>query len=72
MKLNPFSNSLGVLCTLLAVAALSGWLSVPAHAAADADAVSGTYFFPQRVVWVGEEPPSEEESKQLLDILQVW
>jgi hypothetical protein len=75
MKLNPFSNSLRVLCSLLVGAALTGLLSGPVCAATFntyADAVSSTYFLPQRVVWVGEGPPAEEESKQLLDILQVW
>src|SRR2546429_4843175 len=37
-----------------------------------AEAVAGSYFFPQRVIWVGDQPPSESESRQLFQILDGW
>src|SRR6266542_4052395 len=75
MKLNFFSSSLKVLCSLLVGAWLSGLVSIPAHGATFktyADAISSTYYFPRPVLPVGEQAPNESESEQLWQILEVW
>ena len=51
-----------LLPVLIGWATLGGLSSVPARAATFStytDAVAGSYFFPKRVVWVGEQPPTE-------------
>src|SRR5205814_2755812 len=64
-----------LLPALIGWATLGGLLSVPTRAATFrtyTDAVAGSYFFSQRVVWVGQQPPSESESKVLWLLLDEW
>src|SRR5437867_3770264 len=64
-----------LLPVLIAWSTLSGLLSLPARSATSRTytvAVAGSYFFPQRVVWVGEQPPTESESKVLWLLLDEW
>src|SRR5919106_2507678 len=61
--------------SLSASAALLGLLAIPSRAATFdtyADAISGTPFFPLRMLWVGELPPDESESQSLWQILENW
>src|SRR2546422_10614637 len=45
-------------------------LAQPAGSAAER--ISRTYYFSQRLVWVGAQPPSDLESQLLLNMLEDW
>src|SRR2546426_6364942 len=45
-------------------------LAQPAGSAAER--ISRTYYFSQRLVWIGAQPPSDLESQLLLNMLEDW
>jgi hypothetical protein len=77
MNTNIFSNTPRVLCSLLAGAALSGLLSVPARAAtgvtlSEVAPVGRIAAFIRPIVWLSDQAPTSDDTSALASAFHVW
>src|SRR6266498_5355772 len=68
--LGRFSSSITL--SVVLVFLISGPKAAAQVAGSAADRISGSYFFQQRLDWVGDQPPSASESEYLWEILDGW